>query len=93
VADRNEIAELTFRRRALAREGKALVLRHIRTGQPIEDEVQRLFDQTGQIDAELEAAYRRGPDDDSDNGGGVRQPVRPYPPASGPGSAVEAPRV
>jgi hypothetical protein len=91
VADRHAIAELTFRRRALAREGKELIFRRIRTGQPIEDEVKRIFDQTEQIDAELEAAYRRGPDDDPD-GGGVREPVRPDAPASGPGSAVEAPR-
>jgi hypothetical protein len=86
------VAELEFRRRALAKEAKALILGRIHDGRPIEDEHNQLNDLlhgADQIDDELEAAYyRRGPD----GGGGVREPVRPQAPSRGPGSAIEQPR-
>jgi hypothetical protein len=85
------VVELESRRRALAKEAKALILGRIRDGRPIEDERYQLNDllhEAEQIDDDLEAAYyRRGPD----GGGGVREPVRPLPPSRGPGSAIEPP--
>jgi len=86
------VAELESRRRALAKEAKALILGRIPDGRTIEDEHNQLNDllhEAEQIDDKLEAAYyRRGPD----GGGGVREPVRPQPPSRGPGSAIEPPR-
>ena len=84
------IAELGSRSRALAQEAKALILGQIRDGRPIEqNQVKELQREAEQIDAELQAAYDRG---GSDDGGGVREPVRPRPPSRGPGIAVVPPR-
>jgi hypothetical protein len=89
------IAELESRRRALAHEAKAHILRRLR-GEldvvqltDIATELQRRGEQ---IEAELVAArYGHGPDD-PDGSGGVREPVRPRPPSRGPGIAVVPPR-
>jgi len=82
-------AELESRRRALVQEAKALILGQIRDGRPIEqNQLKEFQDEVEQNAAELEAAFRGGPD----GSGGVREPVRPQPPSGGPRSAVVPPR-
>jgi hypothetical protein len=86
------VAELEARRRALAREVKALIKGRIRDGRPAGDtdhnQLKELMHEGERIDDELEAAYYRG---GSDGGGGVREPVRPQPPSRGPGSTIVPP--
>jgi hypothetical protein len=85
------VVELESRRRALAKEAKALILGRIRDGRRTDidhNQLKELIHEAEQIDDELEAAYYRGGNDD----GGDREPVRPQPPSRGPGSAVEPPR-
>jgi hypothetical protein len=87
------VAELESRLRARSEDVKVLILRAVRDErQPTEDErnqLEELHREGEQIKDELEAAYYRG---GSDDGGGVREPVRPQPPSRGPGSAIEPPR-
>jgi hypothetical protein len=87
------VAELKSRLRARTQDAKVLILRAVRDERrPTEDErnqLEELQNEVEKINDELEAAYYRG---GSDDGGGVREPVRPQPPYRGPGSAVESPR-
>ena len=87
------VGELESRLRARSEDAKALILRTVRDErQPTENErnqLRKLHREVGKIKDELEAAFYRGGRED---GGGVREPVRPQPPSRGPGSAIEQPR-
>jgi hypothetical protein len=86
------VGELESRLRARSQDAKVVILRAVRDErQPTQDErnqLEELHHEVEQIKEDLEAAYYRG---GSEDGGGVREPVRPQPPSRGPGSAIGPP--